>query len=59
MRTAGAACGAAFAASEGLDESQGDSWWHAWLAQVTVEEELAANPEIAAEIESEIEQNKW
>merc|ERR1712100_213997 len=28
-------------------------------SEVTVEEDLAANPEIAAEIESEIEQNKW
>ena len=28
-------------------------------AQVTIEEELAANPEIAAEIEAEIKDNKW
>merc|ERR1711998_73587 len=28
-------------------------------SEVTVEEELANNPEIAAEIEKEIEENKW
>ena len=28
-------------------------------SDVTVEEELAKNPEIAAEIEAEIEDNKW
>merc|ERR1712196_526615 len=28
-------------------------------SEVTIEEELAANPEIAAEIEAEIKDNKW
>jgi len=38
-----------------LDELDNAKNW----SEVTVEEELAANPEIAAEIEAEIEQNKW